>query len=245
MKKAISFGAGVNSIAMTIMLFKRGEIYPVIFADTMAEHPETYCYMDYFEKEFMSKYGQKIVRISARTHPNYYFPRNIRQGIDGLEHFCLTKKMVPLAFMRSCTADYKIKPLAMWQKENNIDSALIAFAFDESHRAKNVKGNEGYPLIEKRITRKDCLKIIEGEGLDRPHKSGCFFCPFQRKSSWERLHKEYPELYNRAEKMENQSQTTIIPAGKSLSILRDSFENQTDMFPDWDFEELEPCMCKL
>ena len=34
-KKAISFGAeeGVNSIAMTIMLFKRGEIYPVVFAD--------------------------------------------------------------------------------------------------------------------------------------------------------------------------------------------------------------------
>ena len=40
--KIISFGGGINSIAMTIMLYKQNEIYPCVFADTMAEHPETY-----------------------------------------------------------------------------------------------------------------------------------------------------------------------------------------------------------
>ena len=68
----ISFGAGVNSVAMTIMLYKRGEIYPCIFADTMAEHPETYYYMDYFEKEFMSKYGQKIIRLNPIENTQWF-----------------------------------------------------------------------------------------------------------------------------------------------------------------------------
>ena len=85
--KIISFGGGINSVAMTIMLYEQNEICPCVFADTLAEHPETYYYMDYFEKEFMSKYGQKIIRLSP-INSKFHYPYARRP----LEEYLLEKK---------------------------------------------------------------------------------------------------------------------------------------------------------
>jgi len=257
MNKAISFGAGVNSIAMTIMLFKRGEIYPVVFADTMAEHPETYCYMDYFEKEFMSKYGQKIIRLSYTTHPECYSNYNSKT----LEEYCIEKQLVPfVTSKRYCSKGWKIEPFNKYlkqiaNKKTKMVKVQIGFAYDEKHRAKKIQNNlvkiEEYPLIERGIGRKACVDIIKSEDLSVPRKSRCFFCPYQDKDAWERLYNEYPDLFNRAEFLEINAtnkkgiKTTLLPSGVSLNDLRYGYANQIDAFPDWDFEELEPCMCKL
>ncbi len=242
--KVISFGAGVNSIAMTIMLFKRGEIYPVVFADTIAEHPETYCYMDYFEKEFMSKYGEKIIKINPYIYPELYPKRAQKRS---LEQYCIDAHLIIFTQFRFCTSDWKIAPIEAWQKKNNKPIKLIGFAYDEKHRGINNEYQE-YPLIEKNITRRGCIEIIKDEGLAIPHKSGCFFCPFQSKAQWQALWRNYPELFNRAEQIEiNATKNSKIskkiclsPSGKPLSNIK----NQLD-FPDWDLEELEPCICKL
>jgi hypothetical protein len=235
MAKIISFGGGVNSVAMTIMLYKRGEIYPLVFADTMAEHPETYCYMDYFEREFLSKYGQKIVRLNPFNTPELYRPR--ARNIS-LEDFCLNNFVTPMFANRFCTQEFKINPLKKYKSE-----MLIAFASDESHRAKDTKG-KNYPLIELNITRKGCIEIIQSEGLSIPRKSGCFFCCFQRLGQWEELYKNYPDLYERASNLEKNTYTLLRNDGKSLEILRERFEAKGgDLFPDFDYEELTPCMC--
>jgi hypothetical protein len=238
MAKIISFGGGVNSVAMTIMLYKRGEIYPLVFADTMAEHPETYCYMDYFEREFLSKYGQKIVRVNPFDNAELY---NKRMRNKSLEQYCLENKMIPLFHIRFCTSEFKRDPLQRYNKETH----LIAFAWDERHRSKdNSKWDLEYPLIEERITRQGCIDIIQLEGLNIPRKSGCFFCPFQRIAEWENTWKFYPELFNRSLIMEENSKSTFRNDKNSLSVLRERFESKGgDLFPDYDYEELTPCMC--
>lgn len=242
MKKAISFGAGVNSIAMTIMLFKRGEIYPVVFADTMAEHPETYCYMDYFEKEFMSKYGQKIIRISPMTHPELY-PNWVKGR--GLEEYCLEAKVIPFHFQRFCTVNWKVIPLKKFIGDNQI----IGFAYDEKHRAESKPYT--FPLIDERITRQGCYEIIKQEELPRLLKSGCYFCPFQRIKDWERLWEKNHDLFEKACKLEENAgkdgkRHTFNSTDISLRQIEERFKSKGEnLFPDWDFEELEPCMCKL
>ena len=256
--KVISFGAGVNSIAMTIMLFKRGEIYPVVFADTMAEHPETYCYMDYFEKEFMSKYKQKIIKINPIITSEYYTKYNSKS----LEQYCIDKKIIPFVTSnRYCSKGWKIEPFNKYIKKHCLDKKtnmaikLIGFSYDEKHRAKNNQNDlyvvEKYPLIESGIGRRQCLDIIKNEGLNLPKKSRCFFCPYQEKEAWKNLYFNYPELFKRAIVLEeiatskNNIITTLLPSGIRLRYLKETFQNQTDIFPDWNFEELEPCICKL
>ena len=41
-----------------------------------------------------------------------------------------------------------------------------------------------YPLIERRMTRADCKKWLEGHGLEVPPRSACTFCPFKTTSEW-------------------------------------------------------------
>jgi len=256
-KKSISFGAGVNSIAMTIMLFNRGEIYPVIFADTMAEHPETYCYMDYFEEEFMAKFGQKIIRISPITHPDLY-PPSMRKP---LIQYCYDRQVVPFVTIgKFCSTGFKVKPIEKLLKRDYTDETgmvakLIAFSYEEKNRIPNVDSNivvrKQYPLVDEGIGRRQCFELIKEAGLSQPRKSRCYFCPYQDKTAWKRLWEEYPDLFKKSKKMEiratnkNGIKTTLLPSGVSLEDLEYGYVNQIDAFPDWDFEELEPCMCKL
>jgi hypothetical protein len=62
-----------------------------------------------------------------------------------------------------------------------------------------------YPLVERKVTRDDCLKIIENAGYKIPIKSGCFFCPFNNKKVWISLKLEHPDLFQKALDMEKNS----------------------------------------
>jgi len=41
-----------------------------------------------------------------------------------------------------------------------------------------------WPLIEKRMTRQDCIKWLKVHGLEAPPKSACVFCPFHNRRAW-------------------------------------------------------------
>lgn len=79
-------------------------------------------------------------------------------------------------------------------------------------------------------------------------KSGCFFCPFQRKSEVVRLRKERPELFCVAETMENISAERRKLAGKNPLYLYDFpiraivNEAQGKLF---EIDEYPPCNCML
>lgn len=236
--KIISFGGGVNSVAMTILLYRRGEIYPCLFADTGCEHPETYCYMDYFEKEFLSRYSQKIIKLASSPyhHPYARVP---------LEQYLLQKKRVPAVASgkRACTAGWKRQPIQNYCKRHVIDIQLIAFAYDERHRAVDFVGKE-YPLINEKVTRQKCIDIIKSEKLCIPPKSGCFFCSFKRISAWEQLYRKHPDLFARAMRIEENANRTIRIDKIPLSKLKERFENKgLELFVDYDYDELTPCVC--
>lgn len=59
-----------------------------------------------------------------------------------------------------------------------------------------------YPLIELRLSRDACHRIIEEAGLPVPPKSSCFFCPFKRPNEWINLKRERPDLFGRAVEIE-------------------------------------------
>lgn len=241
----ISFGGGVNSVAMTILLVNGGWHGPIVFADTGAEWPETYCYMDYFETEYLGQHGLEIVKLSA---PSKYHRKDLRWG---LEEYCLRKGMIPLAFMRWCSGKYKQEPIGKWAKMHNIELQLLGISEEEAHRAKEGKG---HPLIERGIDREKCRAIIAGAGLEVPPKSSCFFCPFQRKYRWLDLYKFHPDLFDRAAELERNSsrrrgkRATLEPIGRyTLDDLRQSFEAQMElpMFEYENIREFQGCVCTL
>lgn len=239
MTEMISFGAGVNSVAMTIMLVKQGWRGPIVFADTGAEQPETYCYLKYFESEWLNPRGLEIVQLTPGQRDN--------ESAMPLYDYCWQKGIVPYLASRWCTDKWKLRPLSVWCRGHGYNMRLLGFAADEARRAKLIEGRR-YPLVEEGITRKECQRIIARAGLDVPIKSGCFFCPGQRLAGWERLYYDHPDLYEMAAQLEehadekHDSHITLDPHGISL---REHAKRRWAGQMQMDLSQWIPCLCSL
>lgn len=81
-----------------------------------------------------------------------------------------------------------------WDEMNRIhDSHSRAYTFE-------------YPLVDAKLTRGDCKRIIQEHGWPVPPKSGCWYCPFQKAAGWKDLYVKHPDLFKRARDMEESQQ---------------------------------------
>jgi len=223
MIKVLSLGAGVNSTALLVLKAK-GKVHfdCAVFADTGGEHPETYRYLQEVITPFCLEHNIELVRVKSKKPPLY-------------EHY-FSKNIIPSRRWRHCTDHYKIRPLKKFALSKFPDEQiqfLIGFATDEAHRVKEGCGNS-YPLIELGVDREGCKTIIREAGLPLPIKSGCYFCPFTKKSGWLNLLKSHKNLFVKAEELEkNGSQyPKWTLTNKPLERVRESVEDQQSLC-DW------------
>jgi len=230
---------------MTILLVNQGWKGPIVMADTGCENPETYCYMDMFERDWLKPRGLEITRLKG-------MPWQTKKGGISLIEYCEQAYVIPLAAVRWCTAEWKVEPIKRWMKVNEIKTDLIGIAADESQRMPT----RCRPLCDWYITRKKCFEVIQAERLSAPQKSACYICPFGQPSQRRALWEHYPELFERAARLEENAQSrrtekyvTLDPAGKyTLRDLEKRFNAQDTLFDDTDWEGLlryKPCMCTL
>ncbi len=238
----ISFGGGVNSVAMTILLVNEGWHGPIVFADTGGEHPETYCYMAMFERDWLKPRGLGIVRLL----PGAEYHCSMSQV--PLEEYCLSASVIPLMAVRWCSSRWKGRPMDRWAKERGIQIHYIGFCVDEARRANEKPDYQQFPLLDRGITRGGCARIIQKEGLEVPPKSSCFFCPMQTIGEWQRLFLDHPDLYERAANLERVASerhgkvATLGSHDASLDQMRERrWEGQIEM----DLSAWLPCLCTL
>ncbi|MCX5340240.1 phosphoadenosine phosphosulfate reductase [Streptomyces atratus] len=129
---------------------------------------------------------------------------------------------------RSCTADFKIKVVGRWLREHgatalNPATVGIGISLDEIHRAnrRRCEAHEQieYPLLDLRLRRSDCERIIEDAGLPVPPKSACFFCPFRTVEAWRRQRRDEPELFSVAVRLEETINKTRAALGRDSAYL--------------------------
>ena len=230
----VSYGGGVNSTAMVILMKEKGiKIDEVIFADTGNEEPETYTFLFEFKQWCKDK---QIEFTTVKSHlgilKDYYYQLNL----------------IPYRMFRSCTHKFKIIPINKYIKKkypNLLINVYMGIASDEKHREKESRLKTQkmiYPLIELDITREKCKKIIKDENMTIPIKSGCNFCPFQTKKAWLRQLEKHPELYE--ENILFEENHKAFPKGTfcgiSLRKLKEIQRTQTKLI---DFDELKVEQC--
>jgi hypothetical protein len=194
MKNYLSFGGGVNSVAMYLILMDEGMCpggpvngFEAIYVDHGCDWPETRQYV----RDFAAQYPLTILTPSV-------------EGFSNLYEYALHKKMIPSIRKRWCTDKFKIRVINLHLSRPCF--SLIGISSDEDHRAaiSTENGIENrYPLIERGINREQCKQIIKAHGLEVPIKSGCYFCPFQRVAQWRKLRAEHPELFCAAKTLED------------------------------------------
>jgi len=216
--RVISYGGGVQSTAMLVMACT-GQIEGVTAAlmanvGDDSEHPASLRYVREVSKPW----------AESRGVPVHILDRVKRDGTTDTLMGRLTRegsRSVPIPVRmpdtgapgrRSCTADFKIKVINKWLKAHGATAehpaeVLLGISWDEIERLgnKRVAPYEVpvYPLIDRRLTREDCKRIIERAGLPVPPKSSCFFCPFHRPSAWAKMRRDEPELFQKSVDLEN------------------------------------------
>jgi hypothetical protein len=195
MKRILSFGGGLQTTALAILV-KQGKVQvdEAVFADTGAEKPETYWYIENYIKPLFANIALPFSIIQKEKTPIYPLT---------LYEYLWQRRDVPSITQRRCTDHYKIRPIQ--RKVGTEGILLIGFSTDEAHRAQRKKPKKyprEYPLLEIGISADDCRLIIGDYGWPIPLKSSCFFCPFQHPVEWNRLKSDHPDLFQQALKLE-------------------------------------------
>jgi hypothetical protein len=215
------------------LMAAHGEIEPMpvaaIFADTGAEPESVYKWLEWLttqlpfpvNKVWKQRKGQRLslevasleMKLTKEGKPFTqtnipFFTKNNENGEFG---------MIP---HRSCTSDFKLGPLQKAQKilgevkRGQKYVSVISWqgiSTDEATRMRDSReawAINRYPLIEKRMTRADCLQWMEIHHYPQPPRSACVFCPFHSDTEWRRLKNEEPEEFAKAVEFERAIQST-------------------------------------
>lgn len=201
--RIISLGAGVQSSTMALMA-AHGEFEHVpdcaIFADTRNEPDSVYDWLSKLEPVLPFPVHH-VEKGNLADDLIDYRDGKSRTGAN-IPFFVLKPDNSVGPVNRSCTRDYKIKPIQKKAKEllgfksgQRIPAGVhveqwIGISLDEAHRMKEsqldwVKNR--YPLIDKRLARGDCLIWMERHGYPRPPRSACWHCPYSSDERWKHL----------------------------------------------------------
>lgn len=230
MKKYLSYGGGVNSTALMILLKNQGVKFEAVFSDHGGDYPETYDYV-----RMLQENGYPITVLDCKV-----------EGLD-LYNYSLKYKILPSRWMRWCTDKFKITPLYSYFVKPCV--VYIGFHSDERKRAKVSRDLDIYnefPLIENNIDQKGCEKIILDVGLAVPRKSGCYFCPFASRKEFEYIRDNKHDLWCKMKTLENSAINRRKEQGKTPIYLRDKpldavvSEGQFDL---WGLRK--PCQCGI
>lgn len=190
--KIISLGWGVQSWTLAAMA-ALGELEPVdvaLHADTGYEATGTYGFAKRW-KPWLAEHGVRVVTVAnpfgdspVDKWGGYFIPAFTfgRHGNGQLR--------------RQCTNRWKIEPMRRWLQANRGGDHIqqwIGISLDEQHRAKpsDVKYiTHRWPLLEQRMSRKDCKSWLLAQGLEVPPKSSCVFCPYHNRAAWRALRNE-------------------------------------------------------
>lgn len=188
MRKYLSFGAGVNSTALMLLLLDEGVKFEAVFSDTGCEWPETYDHLRLLQEE-----GYKFTWLRPEI-----------TGTKTLYEYMMKYKIIPHWKRRFCTAKWKRKPFDRYVKK----PCTVYIGYDyEERRHRHLPDRKGihfeFPLIEREINRNGCVKIIKDHELTVPRRSGCWLCPFQPLAGWVRLRVTYPDLFQKAVVLED------------------------------------------
>jgi hypothetical protein len=209
--RVVAYGGGVQSTALLVLAAQqRLDIGTFLFANVGddSEHPRTLQYVRAVAAPYAARHGialhelhryrrdgsvetlyGRLTRPQSRSLP---IPVRMSNGAPGT---------------RSCTADFKIVVMGRWLKAHGATATnpavvAVGISLDEWHRAHNRRSHPyetvTYPLLDRRLDRSACTRIIRDAGLPVPGKSACFFCPFTRPGTFAQMRRDDPDLFARA-----------------------------------------------
>lgn len=232
--QVLNYGGGRQTVAECILV-KRG-VLPrpdkIVIANTGRENQSTWDYLEEITQSLMNSIGL-TVEIAPRSlaytdlyghNGDLLLPVYTETG--KLSAFCsdewkgqVVRRYLHLQVLGYSYSEITELPQTRVREEmkRRVDEKFInwiGFAWDERRRIKGTEGRQ-YPLCDLMLTKADCIKIIESEGLPLPHPSSCYMCPNKHNWQWRILKNEYPDDFEAACLLDEEIRAEDIEQGNS------------------------------
>lgn len=211
-------GGITSAVACKLAIEKYGkENCEVIMLDTGNEHDDTYRFLSDCEKW----YDLKIQKLKSQDY------ENIQE--TWYRHLSLNTATGAI-----CSYMLKRRVREKWEKNKDYTHQVFGFEFDkkEQNRAKSMELNHPqtkpiFPLIENKLSKPDCIKIVVEAGIKIPeaytlgfHNNNCLKtgCVQGGIGYWKKIQKEMPELFEKMAKIEHD---LTDKKGKPVTMLKD------------------------
>ena len=156
---------------------------------------------------------------------------------------------------RQCTSRWKIEPMRAWLRaelkqrgvkaEPSVVAQWMGISLDEWQRARTSETpyiQHVYPLLDQKMTRKDCVTWLQAHDLPVPPKSACVFCPYHNQRAWEDLKREDGPDWGEALRVDNLLRdirpnhtlylhTRRVPLDAAVPLPEDQPYQQPGLFP--------------
>jgi hypothetical protein len=225
--KVISYGGGVQSTALLVLAARqRIDHGTLLFANvgSDSENPATLAYIRDVAMPYAARHGIVFQHLERRRRDGTAETLWERLHQPQTRSIPIPVRMANGApGRRSCTADFKIRVIGRWLRENGATAANpavvgIGISLDEIHRANRRRSENyeivEYPLLDLGLNRDDCIRVITEAGLPVPPKSSCFFCPFHTVAAWRDQRTNYPNLFVRSVELEHRLNERRLALGR-------------------------------
>lgn len=212
-KNIVSFSGGKDSTALILWAKENLKEFDTVWMDTGWEHPWTYSYVDYIDKELLNS---ELIRLKSSEY-------------EGFEDMSIKKKRVPSTKARFCTQKLKLEPLIAFfdtiRDEYEIHNYVGIRADESSARSKmkeTVFDLDYYgcwiqrPLLK--WTAQDVFDIIDKHGIEpNPlykvgmNRVGCMPCIMNRHSDVRQIIERFPEVIDRVRRLEEKLGRSFFP----------------------------------
>jgi hypothetical protein len=210
----LNLGAGVQSTTLYLMSME-GEaprFDVAIFADTGEEPQAVYEHLKWMQ----TLHGPEILVRSIGTRLGEDLRHGTRPAGAGkapfaaIPAFTIIDGEKPGRTKRQCSKEYKIEVIERAIRRDVLGLApgrrtpkdvkihqYYGISLDEKSRASRIweryhvtgetKYEPHFPLIDRMMTRANCLDWLEGKVPHAVPRSACVFCPFHTDAEWQRL----------------------------------------------------------
>lgn len=198
-----SLSGGKDSTAMLLRLIEEKKpIDLILFCDTGLEFRQMYEHIEKLEAYI----GRPITRLKSRYSFEYLFYQyHPKRRNPELEKYDGMSWAGPRN--RWCTAMLKTRIVEHYLKRLREQYEVIEYVGIAADEQKRIR-KKVYPLVEWKMTEKDCLAYCYARGFDWGglyqifKRVSCWCCPLQSLSELRKLRTHFPDLWRRLEYMD-------------------------------------------
>lgn len=229
-RTVVWFSAGAASaVAAKLIIAENPTNLILAYTDPGAEHEDNKRFLDECEQWF----GYPVTRLKSEKYA------------DTWDVWEKTKFLVSPQGAR-CTTELKKKIRRQFQELEDVQ--VFGYTSEEQHRAdrfreQNPEVNLRTPLIEHGLSKQDCLAMIHRSGIELPamyklgyQNNNCIGCPKGGMGYWNKIRKDFPEVFNRMAKLERTLGNTVLRAGGKPLFLDELDPNRGNHATEASFE---------